>query len=115
MKKYINLTTVLISILIILLFVSLFPFGTRNYKINKGTIKIPRFSYNTINKKNKLEFISFRDYYVLKKEKNNILKDYQKITQNKKTYYLDKQQDIVIKKYSIKKGFIANKIVIIYE
>lgn len=115
MKKIFTPLNSLIIIVILLLFLEIFPFGIKNYKINDKIIQIPKMSI--INKKDNNEIIlySFRDSSSLKSDIKTILKKYKTIKVNNQTFYYDIKQNITIKKYSLKKGFLMNKIIIKYE
>jgi hypothetical protein len=103
---------ILIVLLIILVFISFFPLGIKNYKYDNLNIKVPRLVFNTKKTKNELRFISFRDASALKEDINKALKDYQMYMEDDKKYYYDIKQNIYIKEYKIKKGFFTNEIII---
>ena len=115
MKKYFSFTNILVIIIFILLFIEYFPYGIKNYKIKDNNIKVPRMTYKVKATKNELIFNSFRDYSMLKRDIKKILKEYKVIKDNNKQYYYDLKQNIIIKKYELKKGFLINKIIIKYE
>lgn len=103
---------ILIVLLIILVFISFFPLGVKNYKYDDINIKIPRLVFNTKKTKKELRFISFRDASALKEDINSILDDYNIYVEGNKKYYYDIKQNIYIKEYRIKKGFFVNEIIV---
>ena len=115
MKKYLTPFNILVIFVILLIFFEAFPFGIKNYKINDKIIQIPRLSIIEKKNKNELILISFRDSSSLKSNIKNILKKYQIVKTNNKSYYYDIKQNMTIKKYELKKGFLMNKIIIKYE
>ena len=115
MKKILTPLNISVILIVLLLFFEYFPFGIKNYKIKGNNIKIPRMTF--VEKKTKSELVlnSFRDSSSLKSDIKKILNKYQIIQENNKTYYYDIKQNITIKKYEVKKGFLINKIIIKYE
>ena len=105
----------LIFVLVLILFISLFPFGTKNYKINDYKVKVPRMMFAVEKNQNEIKFRTFRDYRILKREVNNILKKYKEYKKDNKTYYYDVKQDLYIEEYKVKKGFFMNEVIIKLE
>ncbi len=115
MKKYLTPLNILVIFIVLLVFFEYFPFGIKNYKINGKNIQIPRMTFVEKKDKNEIKLNSFRDSSSLKSDIKSILKQYQIINENNKIYYYDIKQNLLIKQYSLKKGFLMNKIIIKYE
>lgn len=109
---------ILISIFcLVLALLIIFPYGRSEYisEASGKILDIPKFSKLTEECCNyKASFTSFRSYTMIKTELEKILKDYEKLTCEGKTYYYNKDQDFTITEYKISKGFIFNDFSISY-
>lgn len=115
MKKYLTPFNLLIVFIVFLIFIEYFPFGIKNKKISDINFIIPRMSIIEKKTSDKIVLKSFRDSSILKRDIKKALKNYNIINENNKTYYYDLKQNITIKKYEVKKGFLINTIIIKYE
>ncbi len=111
----ISLLTILIAIIVIIKFI---PFGTIKYKNEKmqSSLIIPKlssFDYECC--MFSANFKSFRSQYILKKELDKIMANYEKKTCNSKDYYYDAENDITITEYGVQGGFPMNKFYIVYD
>ena len=61
------------------------------------------------------EFKSVRSAYILKKEFDNIVKNYKILRCNNQIYFYDEKNDITITEYSIERGFLFNKFYIVFD
>ena len=61
------------------------------------------------------DFKSVRSAYILKKEFDNIVKNYKILRCNNQIYFYDEKNDITITEYSIERGFLFNKFYIVFD
>ncbi|MEG2028333.1 MAG: hypothetical protein RR050_00475 [Bacilli bacterium] len=119
MKKYSKLFILIVLIIVITLIgVKFIPFGNHLYKNKEmaSNLIIPRLSiFDEECCMFSANFKSFRSVQSLKNELNNIMKKYDKIFCNSKTYYYDKNSNITITNYGVKLGFIINSFFITYD
>ena len=110
MKKYIKLIIIIILIAV-LIGIKFIPFGYHEYQDKKmmSNLTIPKLSvFDEECCMFSANFKSFRSVYSLKKELNNIMNNYEKISCNSRTYYYDRKNDITITDYGVQSGFIIN-------
>lgn len=110
------LMIILIIIIIVLLFIEYFNFGITKYQTAENIkLEIPKLSIKNKEDSNYISFLSFRNKKILKKELDNIVLNYEKITCDNKIYYYNKKDDVTIISYDVKNDFIINKLYIKYQ
>lgn len=119
MKKNIKLIIMIILIVVVILIgIKFIPFGYHEYQDEKmmSNLIIPKLSvFDEECCMFSSNFKSFRSVYSLKKELNNIMNNYEKISCDSRTYYYDRKNDITITGYGVKSGFIINSFFITYD
>src|SRR5574344_2520856 len=119
MKKYSNVFIMIILIIVVIILgIKFIPFGYHNYKNEKmmSSLTIPKLSvFDKECCMFSASFKSYRSVYSLKNELDNIMKKYDKISCNSKTYYYDKKNDITISDYGVESGIIVNTFFITYD
>lgn len=84
--------------------------------VSSATLNVPKFSiYKEECCMYSVTFKSFQNIELLKKELNKIMKDYEKIESNGKTYYYDKEHDLTITEYGTNKGWFLNEFYIVFD
>lgn len=125
MKKKLTKEKILKWILLILLIVVFFVIRTRYtvmgneerfLPISSATLKVPKFSiYKEECCMYSVTFKSFQNINLLKKELDKIMNDYEKIKDEEKTYYYDKEHDLTITEYGVVKGWFLNEYYIVFS
>lgn len=113
-KKRLIILSILFLLLAILL---LFPYGKKEYSSEASgkILEVPKFSNLTEECCSyRATFSSIRSYAILKKELEKIIRNYQKLNCDGKTYYYNEEEDFTITEYGINRGFIFNKFYIAY-
>ncbi len=115
MKKFKN---ILLIVLVIILCMKFIPFGSYNYKNESmsSSLKIPKLSF--FDKECCMyasTFKSFRSKYILKKELDKIMNNYEKVNCNSNVYYYDKENNVTISEYGIDGGILINRYYIVYD
>ena len=83
--------------------------------VSSATLTIPKFSiYVKECCMTSVTFKSFQNLKLLQKELDKIMNDYEKINCGENTYY-DKEHDLTITEYGIKKGVILNEFYITFD
>lgn len=103
-------------LLLVLITIKYFHFGTYNYNnadmgINIDIPKLSKLDY--VNDKS-ISFITFRDKKVISSELNNVLEKYQKYYCHNNDYYYNSTSDITITDYSVEGNAIYNRVTINY-
>lgn len=118
MKKNIKIILIIgLVLLVILLGMKFVPFGLKNYQIKElsSSLQLPRLSFF---KEETGEYVAtfktIKSKYILKKELDKIMDNFEERICHYDTYYYDEKNDVTIEKYEINSGILFNEFSISY-
>lgn len=114
MKKIISIV-LMIVLLLFMIFRTYFS-GTNTINVSsKLKIIVPKYIFLVEKTEEQITMKTIRSYNNTKKEMDSILKNYNIVNCNNKTYYYNELQDYTIIKYEISDYIILNSITIKYQ